>query len=293
MPHAKLIKSEIDKLPFAEKGVVNYFDTELRGFGLRISQNRKTFFVQRDINTKTHVVNIGSYGIWTPDQARKDAKDKLHLLSKGIDPNEAKKEKQAKTMTLRELADEFYAARTSLKPDTIKAYEGYLYCSCNALDCKASAKHPQTLRGLKDASTTPDTIKQWWRSMPYANIGLVTGAVSGVIVLDVDVRHGGDLSLSKLEQQHGALPVTWRFLTGGGGEHILFRHPGGNVPNSAGKLGSGLDVRGDGGYIVAPPSRHISGNYYAVSEQHAPSTVPLAAAPPWLIELVQLAKMPH
>ena len=90
--------------------------------------------------------------------------------------------------------------------------------------------------------------------------------------------------LQRLEGDHGLLPSTWRFLTGGGGEHILFRHPGSTIPNSAGKIGPGVDVRGDGGYIVAPPSEHISGRLYAISVDHHPDEVALADPPLWLLQ---------
>jgi Bifunctional DNA primase/polymerase, N-terminal len=103
-------------------------------------------------------------------------------------------------------------------------------------------------------------------------------------VLDVDPRNGGDETLASLEHRHGVLPTTWRFLTGGRGQHIIFRHPGGRIKSLAGALGSGLDVKADGGLIVAPPSRHISGRRYAISVDHHPDDVPLAGMPQWLRE---------
>src|SRR3990172_9602732 len=128
MAHARLIKSIIDKLPPVENGAMVYFDVDMPGFGLRIGKTKKTFIAQRDILGKTHIKTIGTYGIWTPEQARKEAREKLHLMSKGIDPDEAKKLQQAKIITLRELAEEFYAARKTLKEETKKAYAGYLKC---------------------------------------------------------------------------------------------------------------------------------------------------------------------
>jgi putative DNA primase/helicase len=98
--------------------------------------------------------------------------------------------------------------------------------------------------------------------------------------------------LAKLEAEHGALPPTWRFLTGGGGEHILFRHPGGMMKNSAGSIGQGIDVRGDGGYIVAPPSVHIGGRAYAISVDHHPDDIPLADGPSWLLSLIAAPSAP-
>ena len=166
--------------------------------------------------------------------------------------------------------------------------DGKLLCSCTRKDCRQPAKHPfgrLVRNGLKDASNDADTVARWFTNTSL-NLGIATGADSGVIVLDVDPRHDGDETLAALEQEHGPLPETWRFLTGGGGEHILFRHPGRRVPNSAGTLGEGLDIRGDGGYIVAPPSRHVSGRSYAISVDHHPEDVALADAPDWLLEKI-------
>jgi hypothetical protein len=164
-------------------------------------------------------------------------------------------------------------------------------CSCGSPDCgNNAAKHPYARlvpNGNKNATTDLLTIERWWTAAPF-NIGIRTGAPSGIIVVDVDPRHRGDTTLTDLERQHGPLPPTWRFLTGGGGEHVLFKHPGGEVRNDVGtKLGAGLDCRGDGGYIVAPPSLHISGRRYAVSVDHDPNDVPLAEAPRWLVEALR------
>ena len=159
-------------------------------------------------------------------------------------------------------------------------------CSCGRRDCASPAKHPfgrLVQEGLQDASKDPEAIASWF-GQGQLNIGIATGAVSGIIALDVDPRHDGDQTLAALEREHGPLPPTWRFLTGGGGEHILFRYPGRPLPNSAGEIGPGIDVRGDGGYIVAPPSEHISGGRYAVSVDHHPDEVKLADLPPWLLQ---------
>jgi hypothetical protein len=107
-----------------------------------------------------------------------------------------------------------------------------------------------------------------------------------LLVLDVDADSNGEQSLAGLEQIHGSLPDTVTALTGGGGKHLFFRHPGGEVRNSAGKLGEGLDIRADGGYIVAPPSIHVSGRAYRWQEGHASGEVPLADPPGWLLALL-------
>lgn len=164
-----------------------------------------------------------------------------------------------------------------------------LACSCGNPHCSSPAKHPVarlTPRGLLDATEDPSVVQEWFADSRW-NIGIVTGAVSGIVALDVDPRHDGIESLTALEGEHGPLPPTWRFLTGGGGLHILFRHPGGKIPNSAGKLGPGIDGRGDGGYIVAPPSLHMSGRLYETSADHHPDAVPLADMPDWLLRLTR------
>jgi len=154
-------------------------------------------------------------------------------------------------------------------------------CTCGKADCQSPGKHPRTPRGLLDASTDANTIRQWWAKWPDANIGIVTGATGGLLVLDVDPGHGGDATLADLLAIHGPLPETVEALTGGGGRHVFFKHPGGTIRNSAGKLGPGLDVRGDGGYVVAPPSVHASGECYQWTAD--PGETPLAEAPAWLL----------
>ena len=190
-------------------------------------------------------------------------------------------------MTLLQFALSYPKAGLHVLPlhNPVRENDGWR-CSC-MLDCNSPAKHPRTANGLLDATTDPRCIEEWWRRWPESNVGIRTGAVSGIIVLDVDPRHGGDDSLFEIEKEHGELPPTWRFHTGGGGEHILFRHPGGEIRNSAGKLGLGLDARGDGGYIVAPPSRHISGRQYVIDVDCHPRDVPLASAPEWLLEALR------
>ena len=118
-----------------------------------------------------------------------------------------------------------------------------------------------------------------------SNIGVATGAGSGVFVLDVDPAKGGADSLAALIAEHGPLPSTWVVATGGGGEHYYFRHPGGAVKNRQNRPGRGLDIRGDGGYAVAPPSVHPdTGRRYCwavAPDEHAP-----ADAPDWLLNAI-------
>jgi Bifunctional DNA primase/polymerase, N-terminal/Primase C terminal 1 (PriCT-1) len=105
-----------------------------------------------------------------------------------------------------------------------------------------------------------------------------------VIVVDIDPRHEGNETLAERERDNGPLPDTWETLTGGGGRHLWFRHPGiARIPNSAGVIGPGIDVRGDGGFVVAPPSIHESGRRYAWDVDHHPDDETLADLPAWMV----------
>jgi len=143
--------------------------------------------------------------------------------------------------------------------------------------CKG--KRPLTDHGYKDASTDASSIGQAWTRNPDANVGLVTGSV---IVVDVDGPEGAK-SLEALEAQHGPLPPTLSASTGRG-VHRYYRCPEAvTIGNSAGKLGTGVDVRGKGGYVIAPPSVHASGKRY----EWIAEGVPIAELPEWIAELLK------
>lgn len=170
---------------------------------------------------------------------------------------------------------------------------GGVRCSCGRGDCGSVGKHPLTPSGLKDASVDPAALAEWWRQWPAANVGVVTGAVSGIVVIDVDAKGGGLESLAALCDENGQLPETVEAVTGGGGRHVIFAHPGETIRNSAGKVGSGIDVRGDGGYIVAAPSQHASERRYAWVAGGAPGELAAAALPVWLLALVREPAKPQ
>lgn len=134
-------------------------------------------------------------------------------------------------------------------------------CSCGDIACDDLGKHPVHVGGHNTATTDLDQVLDWWNAMPDANIGMPTGTASGLDVLDVDSRHDGETSLATLEERYGPPLVTAVALTGGGGRHLYFLHVP-KVRNSAGRLGPGLDVRGEGGYVVLPPSLHVTGRRY-------------------------------
>jgi hypothetical protein len=161
-------------------------------------------------------------------------------------------------------------------------------CSCGeAEECHSPGKHPRTRKGLKDATTDERQIRLWWRHYPLANVGLATGRKSGLVALDVDPRSGGDASLCELVEQYGELPNTLEAVTGGGGTHLLFSHPGVSFRNSSSLVGEGLDVKTDGGYVVAAPSLHASGKRYRWRSRRSP-----AALPSWLLRLLTAEKTP-
>ena len=128
-------------------------------------------------------------------------------------------------------------------------------CTCDkGKKCTSGGKHPRVIR--KDAiDATEQQWANWIKSWPDMNIGILTGSDTGICVVDIDPRHGGDESLKALVAQHGSLPITLSANTGGGGIHYLFQiPPGQTIRNSAGVIAPGIDIRGDGGLIVVEPS---------------------------------------
>lgn len=162
------------------------------------------------------------------------------------------------------------------------------HCSCRNPDCKHVGKHPRTMNGLKDATTDEAQIQKWWDMWKYANIGIATGEPSGIVVLDVDPRHYGDKSLAYLQDEHSEIVETLTAATGGGGSHIFFARPSDGLRGSVSKIGEGLDIRGDGNYIVAPPSLHASGQRYKWKNERD-----IALIPEWLLHLATLKQQAH
>src|SRR5262249_27070181 len=136
--------------------------------------------------------------------------------------------------------------------------------------------------GFLNATTDSNILQQWWAAEPEANVGIRTGAASGLLVLDIDPRNGGHDSLAKLEGHHGRLPETVEALTGGGGRHLFFAHSGGSFPSKL--FLPGVDLKADGGYVVVPPSLHPSGRRYEWRLGAGPGTKALALPPHWLLE---------
>lgn len=136
--------------------------------------------------------------------------------------------------------------------------------------------------GCNDASTDPDVARVCWQRWPRANIGAATGSRSSIWVLDIDAHHGGNRVLTELEAMHGPLPITVEASTPQGGRHLYWRWnaDGSEIRNSAGRVGPGLDVRGEGGYITLPPSVLANGGKYGWVQNQAK----FSEAPAWLVK---------
>ena len=154
-------------------------------------------------------------------------------------------------------------------------------CTCGRSDCSSAGKHPLVRRGLYEATTDPKQIQSWWRRWRSANVGIATGGLSGMVVIDVDLP-AAFTSLTRLIEAE--LPTTLTGLTGGGGGHLVYSSSDDALGNSAGRLPGidealvGIDLRGNGGYIVAPPSAHRTGGSYEWLDANRA----VASAPDWL-----------
>jgi Protein of unknown function (DUF3631)/Bifunctional DNA primase/polymerase, N-terminal len=135
-------------------------------------------------------------------------------------------------------------------------------CSCGDPNCPSPGAHPRTQDGVKDASDGPEKIRAWWAECPDAGVGIATGSASGLIVFEIDHHNGGDESYIQLQQElPSAFAHVLKVCTGAGGTHLYFQHPGGHIPCRA-NVRPGIDVKADGGYVVAPPSLTVNGVRY-------------------------------
>ena len=155
-------------------------------------------------------------------------------------------------------------------------------CTCGQPNCGSPGKHPRTAKGLNDATKDQQLIKAWWQQWPDSNIGVRTGQASGIMAVDLDVKDdevNGITNWYELLDDHGPASTMTAF-TGSGGQHWIYKLPANvEVRNDAGtKLAKGIDVRGDGGYIVVAPSIHLSGDKYAWEDNSQ-----AVLAPEWLI----------
>jgi putative DNA primase/helicase len=134
-------------------------------------------------------------------------------------------------------------------------------CSCLKSKCKHAGKHPRTSNGFKDATTDAVTIQKWWSSWPNANIGIATGSLSEIVVVDVDGDKGGFNTWKELKNTLGDIKTLTSFT--GNGFHLFFIYPGDmGLKSKSNALGNGVDIKADGGYVVVPPSLHENGVRY-------------------------------
>jgi putative DNA primase/helicase len=151
-------------------------------------------------------------------------------------------------------------------------------CSCGNDQCTNIGKHPTTFRGLNDATTDVAQIRKWWTLSPFANVAIATGSKS-FDVLDIDPRHEGDETFARLENDYGEIPETIQQITGGSGTHILIKYSG--KYHSQNNVTTGVDIKSDGGYIIAEPSNHLSGKEYAWDISHHPDETQLIDVTDW------------
>jgi hypothetical protein len=149
--------------------------------------------------------------------------------------------------------------------------------------------------GVHDASSDLDRIRAWGQLCPGGNIGIATGAASGIVVVDVDPRNGGADSIRALVAKGHHFPKAPLAVTGNNGRHLLYRHQPG-ISNSKNRLGPGIDVKSDGGYIVAAPSR-IKPSEQGPGGQYrweiSPFEVAVPRMPLWMVAILNPPPRPR
>jgi hypothetical protein len=191
---------------------------------------------------------------------------------------------------------------TNNPPDTLAAALNLANRGFPIIPIRPKQKHPPMAAWQHAATTNPETLANWFGGL-YRNHGL--GVATGhntpqnpdryLFVLDIDEHNaetsGGD-TLHELCRTYGQLPTTVEAHTGSGGRHLYFTSPA-PLRNDAGrKLGAGIDIRGEGGQVLAPPTIHPNGNPYVWDLENHPDTTPVAHAPQWLIALLETPAAP-
>jgi putative DNA primase/helicase len=146
---------------------------------------------------------------------------------------------------------------------------------------RPQGKVPLVPHWPKLASKEKSQLLEWWQKWPNANVGLCTGG--GLVVIDIDPKNGGDISALPIERKEHETPTV---LTGGGGVHLYYKSNGKNYTNARGGLPPGIDIRGEGGFVVAPPSNHASGKSYLWECGFEPWAVPLLPLPAGIGQLL-------
>lgn len=150
--------------------------------------------------------------------------------------------------------------------------------------CRTPGKHPRFPKWQERATCDPHEVEKFWSDFKGSNVGVATGAVSGVFVLDIDPKNGGEESIETFLMKYGRID-TLQSITGSGGKHFYFAYPGTTVKSNVALL-RGLDIRGDGGLVVAPPSMHASDARYEWDGLAEFADMSILPAPDWLLELM-------
>lgn len=153
-------------------------------------------------------------------------------------------------------------------------------CTCKEANCSSPGKHPWQKK--LEPSNDAEKVRDMFLLRRHGNVGIATG--DGLLVLDIDGPLGEE-SLGELERSYEELPPTLTARTGRDGGRHVYLSTDADIHNSAGRLGKGLDVRGQGGYVIAPPSVHLSGRTYQWEDPNAT----IAEAPAWLVAVILAA----
>lgn len=162
-------------------------------------------------------------------------------------------------------------------------------CTC-AKECKSPGKHPAIKDWVHNCSRDTAQIYNWFNGQAESNIGIVCGEKSGLFVLDIDGDSGME-TISNLEQEYGMLPKTVEVVTGSGWRHLYFKYDERmqSIKSSV-RILEGVDIRSNGSFVVAPPSKHCSGNSYRFKEGCVPGGTELADLPEWLLNVLNQSK---
>ncbi len=180
--------------------------------------------------------------------------------------------------------------QTNTTPSELEAALDYARRGIPVFPTNPLDKKPLTPSGFKAATADEAQIREWWQKWPNAMIAAPTGSASGMWVTDLDLdpvkKVDGMATLAQLIAQHGEIPKTLMTITPRGGRHLIFTWDSNiEIRNSASKIGPGIDVRGEGGYVCLPPSRNADGGVYQWDPDGADQAV---AAPDWLIERTRI-----
>lgn len=159
-------------------------------------------------------------------------------------------------------------------------------CTCDKPSCSSPGKHPRIRSWQQLATRNLNQILDWWTQWPESNIGIPTGTASGVFILDVDPRHGGEESYDNLDLKPAEIENSYVVTTGGGGKHIYFGLPQDRYRSCATNIAPGLDIRCDGGFVVAATSNHVSGKSYRMDSTPSNPGGPLSPPPQKILNLL-------